>query len=81
LREPGNRKPGGQPGHEGVTLQMVETPDETIEHIPQFRTCCGCDLTQIPAELVETRQQIVLPPIEPLFIEHQSFRKTCRCGN
>ena len=81
LRESSGRKPGGQPGHEGVTLQMVNTPDETIEHIPQFCTCCGCDLTQIPAELVESRQQIVLPTIEPLYIEHLSFRKTCRCGN
>jgi len=81
LREPSNKKPGGQPGHEGITLHMVDKPDETIEHIPQFCNCCGRDLNKIQAEWVESRQQIVLPPIEPVFIEHQSFKKTCPCGN
>jgi len=81
LREPSYKKPGGQPGHEGTTLQMVEKPDETVEHIPQFCTCCGGDLSLVQAELVESRQQIVLPKIEPIYIEHRSFRKTCSCGN
>ena len=81
LREPSDKKPGGQPGHEGTTLQMVENPDEMIEHIPQFCTCCGRDLSQVQAELVESRQQILIPKIEPVYIEHQSFQKTCPCGN
>jgi len=32
LREKGNLKAGGQPGHEGKTLEMTDTPDEIIEH-------------------------------------------------
>jgi transposase len=81
LREPSEKKPGGQPGHEGVTLQMVDKPDETIKHIPQYCTCCGLDLSQVPYEKVESRQQIELPPIEPRYVEHQSFGKKCTCGN
>ena len=81
LREPSGKKPGGQPGHEGTTLEMVENPDEIIEHIPQFCTCCGLDISQIPVELVESRQEVVLPVIQPIFIEHQAFQRTCTCGN
>ena len=81
LRESSGKKPGGQPGHEGTTLEMVEKPDEIIEHIPQFCTCCGRDISQIHAELVESRQEVVLPVIQPIFIEHQTFQRICTCGN
>jgi len=81
LREPSGKKPGGQPGHEGTTLEMVEKPDEIFEHLPQYCTCCGCDMSRIHAELVERRQEVVLPLIQPVFIEHQIFQKTCICGN
>ena len=30
LREKSDRKVGGQPGHEGKTLEMTENPDEII---------------------------------------------------
>jgi transposase len=81
LREPSGKKPGGQPGHEGTTLEMVEKPDEVIEHIPQFCTCCGRDISHVHAELVERRQEVVLPVIQPIYVEHQAFQRTCRCGN
>ena len=81
LREPSGKKPGGQPGHEGTTLQMSDKPDKIIEHIPQYCTCCGGNLSKVSAELVEFRQQIELPPIVPLFVEHQVFQKICPCGN
>ena len=41
LREKGNRKAGGQPGHEGKTLEMTDTPDEIIEHRACFCPECG----------------------------------------
>jgi transposase len=80
LREPSGKRPGGQPGHEGTTLEMSETPDEIIEHFPQFCSCCGLDLGSIPVELVESRQEVVLPVIQPVIVEHQAFKKTCPCG-
>jgi transposase len=81
LRERSGKKPGGQPGHEGITLEMVENPDKFIEHIPQFCTCCGLDMSKIQPALVERRQEVVLPVIQPVFIEHQVFQRTCACGN
>jgi len=60
---------------------MVEKPDEIIEHIPRFCTCCGRDMSHIRAELVESRQEVILPGIKPVFIEHQAFQRTCTCGN
>ena len=80
LREPSGKKTGGQPGHEGTTLEMVEKPDEFIKHIPQFCTFCGFDMRHIHAELVECRQEVDLPVIQPVYIEHQMFQKTCTCG-
>ena len=48
LREKSNRKAGGQPGHEGKTLEMTETPDEIIEHHSCFCPECGKDVSELP---------------------------------
>ena len=34
LRTPSDKKPGGQPGHEGTTLKMTDTPDTIQKHSP-----------------------------------------------
>ncbi len=47
LRTKTDRKTGGQPGHEGTTLQIKEVPDETINHLPQYCNDCGEDLQQV----------------------------------
>lgn len=39
LRSKTGRKPGGQLGHKGNTLKMVETPDLIEKHIPSYRSC------------------------------------------
>ena len=80
LREPSGKKQGGQPGHQGMTLAMVENPDQIISHVPQSCTCCGRDISQIHAEFVESRQEVVLPDIKPIYVEHQAFKRTCVCG-
>lgn len=80
LRERSNKKPGGQPGHEGKTLEMVEKPDEIVEYSPEYCTCCGRDISQITPELVERRQEVVLPVIQTKIVEHQIFQRICTCG-
>lgn len=47
LRENSGKKPGGQPGHEGHTLEMSSVPDAITDHIPGFCSCCGYDLFSI----------------------------------
>jgi transposase len=80
LREDSERKPGGQPGHTGHTLEMNANPDVITDHIPGFCSCCGHDLSGISAELSSKRQVIDLPIIKPVCTEHRSYHKTCLCG-
>lgn len=81
LRLPSGKKPGGQPGHEGKTLEMSSTVDKVIQHIPEFCNCCGNDLSGMKEELNEKRQVIDIPPIKVERTEHQVFSKTCSCGH
>lgn len=80
-REKSSRKNGGQEGHEGTTLQMKEKPDEVVEHTPNFCKQCGEALVTDESTLVSRKQEVVLPPIVPRYIEHQSYACTCKkCG-
>ena len=80
LRNKSDKKVGGQNGHEGTTLKMVENPDKTILHTPNFCKNCGDTLELEPSEFVSRRQIIDIPPIKPAYTEHQIFKKVCRCG-
>jgi len=81
LRKKTGRKPGGQKGHEGTTLEMVSDPNEIIDHAPEYCECCGKDLTETPGEFVERKQVVDLPPIEPVVTEHRVYKKECGCGH
>ena len=80
LREKTGRKPGGQSGHEGKTLQCSTTVDEVLDYQPDYCTCCGENLSNVPGSLVETRQEIDIPVILPVCKAHRIYRKTCTCG-
>ena len=80
LREKSNRKAGGQPGHEGKTLEMTETPDEIIEHHPCFCPECGKDVSDLPFEFCGKRQVIDIPTIKQIVTEHRVYRCKCTCG-
>jgi transposase len=81
LRTPSGKKPGGQKGHVGSTLTMTETPDEINKIIPDYCNKCGNELTEIEAHFESKRQVVEIPPIEPIYIEFQSYSKTCICGH
>jgi transposase len=80
LREKSNRKAGGQPGHEGKTLEMTETPDEIIEHHSCFCPECGKDVSDLPFEFCGKRQVIDIPTIKQVVTEHRVYRCKCTCG-
>ena len=81
LREKSGKKPGGQKGHKGTTLSFIEVPDRIEKIIPDYCNCCGKDLRGIEAKLDSKRQVVELPPITPIYIEYQSYIKTCTCGH
>lgn len=81
LRVKGQKNVGGQNGHKGSTLRMVENPDTIVIHQPDFCNSCGNTLEQILPEFISRRQIIDIPPIKPEYIEHQIYRKTCSCGH
>jgi len=68
---------GGQPGHQGNTLKMVEDPDTVDEQRPQHCLGCGHPLMGIDPEAVERRQVFDLP--EPRLVVHEYRRPVCRC--
>lgn len=80
LREKSNKKNGGQLGHEGSTLKMSATPDKIIRHIPDFCNDCGKDISSIGPILHGRRQVVDIPPVAPIYTQHETYSRTCSCG-
>jgi transposase len=75
------RQPGGQPGHAGHTLRLVDTPDEVQVHAPTHCAECGQSLAGVPVRRAERRQVVDLPPIAAWVVEHQAQTMGCPvCG-
>ena len=77
LRAPSGKKQGGQPGHCGYTLPMSATPDEIIDHHPAHCSHCGESLQLVDSNSFTRRQEVDLPPVSPIYIEHRSHLKIC----
>lgn len=80
LRAPSQRPTGGQLGHPGHTLRMVENPDLTLTHRVQRCSACGQSLDTVQPARVERRQVHDLPEPKLEITEHQAEIKTCSCG-
>lgn len=81
LREKSGKKAGGQPGRKPGNLpKMSDCPDEKIQHRPTVCTACGKSLVGIEASVVARRQEIEVPPINALVVEHQQMAVACTCG-
>jgi transposase len=80
LRRRSGRKPGGQPGHPGSTLALVDDPTERERHEPGPCTGCGTSLAAAPEVGVERRQVFDLPLVTVRVVEHQLIARRCDCG-
>ena len=79
LPKQGGKKPGGQAGHKGNTLHIVETPD--LIHTHRATHCHQCGLTlDGPGRVVSKRQVFDLPAPRLWVEEHQLMAYQCRCG-
>lgn len=80
------RKPGGQPGHPGVTRPLVP-PEQLsappVELLPETCQCGHCFAADAPVTGDPYRQQFFeLPPIVPCITELQQHHRTCPdCGS
>jgi len=80
-REKSGKKPGGQEGHSGTTLDMVANPDEIVEHSLSCCKECGSTLENEKVESYEVRQVFDIPPVKLIVTEHRSQIKICpQCG-
>ena len=80
LRGNSGRKPGGQPGHPGSTLALVDNPTERKRHEPGPCGGCGASVADAPEVGMERRQVFDLPPMTVRVIEHQLIARRCGCG-
>lgn len=81
LRKKSGRRSGGQKGHQGHTLKMVEQPDHI--QVYEVSRCwhCATDLQSVEPCGYEKRQMFDVPPVRIEVTEHQAEVKTCPgCG-
>lgn len=76
-RHPSDKKPGGQPGHVGHTLGLVESPDVVEVHSPVACGQCRRSLDGVAGTVVERRQVRDLPPLRLEVTEHRVVAVGC----
>ena len=79
-RKKGERPPGGQSGHKGQTLEMVENPDEIEVH--PVKVCHGCGASLMDENPVKVeRRQVHDTEFRIQVTEHRAEHKKCpHCG-
>src|SRR5579863_9700840 len=77
VRRPSGKPPGGQMGHAGHTLTLVEQPDTVVHHRPAVCQQCQADLSGVAGTVTERRQVLDIPHIRLLAHEHQREAICC----
>ncbi len=79
LRGKSGKKSGGQPGHQGQTLMMVEQPEHLVALAPGKCEQCQHDLSEVLACREERAQVWDLPAISLHVTEYRAQVKVCPC--
>jgi transposase len=79
LREKSGKKSGGQPGHPGKTLMLVEQPDQTVLLTPEQCHHCHQNLSTASLSRTERVQMFDLPSVRLQVTEYQVEVKACPC--
>lgn len=75
-----DKKPGGQNGRIGKTLEQVDSPDHIITHSPNACENCNFNLSTVEGVCYnEKRQVFEIPEPKIEIIEHRIEIKTCPC--
>jgi len=77
MRKKSGKKPGGQPGHKGHTLKMVDEPDEVVRHTLEECPICRLSLKDKKPSDTERRQVYDIPQVAIVVTEHQAEVKEC----
>jgi transposase len=79
LRPSGQRRSGGQQGHDGNTLSQSAQVDEVLVHRADTH-CRVCQLELREHSVMQTRQVFELPRLAMRTVAHQQMRSICSCG-
>lgn len=80
LRESTGKKPGGQFGRKGKTLEMTKNPDEIVNLEPGYCNFCGNSLEAEMSIGTKARQVVDIPIPKAVFTESRAHAKSCTCG-
>jgi transposase len=82
LRKSSGKKSGGQKGHKGHHLKMVEHPDQVVDVKVDLCSSCRQSLTLGDHHLYRTYQVTDIPPVKPQVTEYRVYQAHCPCcGN
>lgn len=77
LRQRSGKKSGGQPGHPGTSLMLVDHPTERKVWAPVACGACGASLAEAEVVGRERRQTVDLPEPRLEVVEHEAQHKIC----
>jgi transposase len=80
LRRTTGRKAGKQPGTQGFSLELVDDPDEVVDHVPSCCRGCGTGLETATRVGVVRRQVRDVAPAVLTVTEHRLHKRRCECG-
>jgi transposase len=78
-RKKSGKRPGGQRGHEGTTLQRSEKPDETVTLSPA--QCSHCHESLDTSNVVRTAKRQVIDIPQPRTITTEFIAETKECSH